>query len=261
MDRKIISLQVLVFVAFIFLWKFIIFVFEFPEFILPQPETIFIEWCSMLKSGLLLEHTMVTLSETIIGFVIGVFLGIIPGYFVAKSKQIDQILSPYLVALQTAPKIALAPLIVMWFGFGISSKIIIVALIVFFPILVNTIVGIRSVDKNLLDLMKILKASKLQILRLVELPASMPVLFAAFKTGITLAVIGAVVGEFIGSNKGLGYLTIYASGLMDTPQVFVAIFQLTIIGILLYLLIDFIEGKTIPWYRKGEEDVVKTSKY
>ncbi|RLG13859.1 MAG: ABC transporter permease [Candidatus Nanohalarchaeota archaeon] len=261
MNKKIISLQIFVFVGFIFLWKFVIFVFNFPEFILPQPETVFIQWYLLLKSGLLLKHTMVTLSETLIGFTIGIFLGIVPGYFVAKSSKIDQTLSPYLVALQTAPKIALAPLIVMWFGFGILSKIIIVALIVFFPILVNIIVGIRSVDKNLLDLMKILNASKLQVLRLVELPASMPVLFAAFKTGITLAVIGAVVGEFIGANEGLGYLTIYAAGLMDTPQVFVAIFQLTIIGILLYLLIDYIEGKIIPWYREGEVDVVKNAEY
>ncbi|MCK4730115.1 MAG: ABC transporter permease [Candidatus Aenigmarchaeota archaeon] len=259
MNRKIIFQQILVFILFVLLWKSVIFIFKFPEFILPQPETVFIEWYFLLKSGLLLNHTLVTLYETIAGFIIGVLLGLIPGYFIAKSKQVEQTLSPYLVALQTAPKIALAPLIVIWFGFGPLSKIVIVALIVFFPILVNTIVGIRSVDKNLLDLMKICKATRLQIFRFVELPAALPVLFAAFKTGITLAVIGAVVGEFIGANSGLGYLTIYAAGLMNTPQVFVAILQLTVLGIVLYLIIDVLESLMIPWYKnKGEKDVVRS---
>jgi len=259
MNRKTIFQQVLVFIFFVLLWKSIIFIFKFPEFILPQPETVFIEWYLLLKSGLLLDHTLVTLYETLAGFIIGVLLGLIPGYFIAKSKQVEQTLSPYLVALQTAPKIALAPLIVIWFGFGPLSKIVIVALIVFFPILVNTIVGIRSVDKNLLDLMKISGATRLQIFRLVELPAALPVLFAAFKTGITLAVIGAVVGEFVGANSGLGYLTIYAAGLMNTPQVFVAILQLTVLGIVLYLIIDVLEDLMIPWYKnKGEKDVVRS---
>ncbi len=259
MNRKTIFQQVLVFIFFVLLWKSIIFIFKFPEFILPQPETVFIEWYLLLKSGLLLDHTLVTLYETLAGFIIGVLLGLIPGYFIAKSKQVEQTLSPYLVALQTAPKIALAPLIVIWFGFGPLSKIVIVALIVFFPILVNTIVGIRSVDKNLLDLMKISGATRLQIFRLVELPAALPVLFAAFKTGITLAVIGAVVGEFVGANSGLGYLTIYAAGLMNTPQVFVAILQLTVLGIVLYLIIDVLENLIIPWYKnKGEKDVVRS---
>ena len=259
MNRKTIFQQVLVFIFFVLLWKSIIFIFKFPEFILPQPETVFIEWYLLLKSGLLLDHTLVTLYETLAGFIIGVLLGLIPGYFIAKSKQVEQTLSSYLVALQTAPKIALAPLIVIWFGFGPLSKIVIVALIVFFPILVNTIVGIRSVDKNLLDLMKISGATRLQIFRLVELPAALPVLFAAFKTGITLAVIGAVVGEFVGANSGLGYLTIYAAGLMNTPQVFVAILQLTVLGIVLYLIIDVLENLIIPWYKnKGEKDVVRS---
>ncbi len=222
-NKKIIFYQIFVFILFILLWKFVIFIFNFSDFILPQPEVVFIKWYELIKDGLLLKHTWVTLYETLAGFLFGVLLGIIPAYFIAKSKKIEQTISPYLIALQTAPKIALAPLIVIWFGFGELSKIVIVALIVFFPILVNAIVGIKSVDKNLLDLMKILKASRWQVFSEVELPSSLPVLFASFKTGITLAVIGAVVGEFVGANSGLGYLIIYAAGLMDTPQVFVAI--------------------------------------
>lgn len=256
MNKKTIVLQSMVFILFIFIWKIAIFVFNFPEFILPQPETVFLSWITLFKSGQLLKHTGVTLYETLAGFVLGALLGIIPGYFIAKSKETEQILSPYLVALQTAPKIALAPLIIMWFGFGALSKIAIAALIVFFPILLNTVVGMRSVDKNLLDLMKILKASKAQVFLLIELPFSLPVLFAAFKTGITMAIIGSVIGEFVGSNAGLGYLIIYAAGIMDTTTVFLAIMQLTLLGIILYLIIDFLEGVIIPWYKKGDENVV-----
>ena len=154
----------------------------------------------------------------------------------------------YIVAAQTAPKIALAPLIVIWLGFGLSSKFFLVALIVFFPIFVNMITGVRSVDRNLLELMKSTGASRFDIFKKIEMPSALPMLFAGFKTGITLAVIGAVVGEFVGANAGLGYLTIYASGLMDTSQVFVAIFQLTLLGIVLYALVSFIEKKMMPWH-------------
>ncbi len=161
-------------------------------------------------------------------------------------------LSPYIVAAQTAPKIALAPLIVIWLGFRIASKFFLVALIVFFPIFVNMITGVRSVDRNLLELMRSTGASKFDIFWKIEIPGSLPMLFAGYKTGITLAVIGAVVGEFVGANAGLGYLTIYAAGLMDTTQVFVAIIQLTLLGISLYALISFIEKKLMPWYERRE---------
>lgn len=256
MKRKIIFWMIAVFILFILLWKLTILVMKFPEFILPQPETVFITWIVLLKKGLILSHTWATLYETLIGFLIGSVLGLIPGYFIAKSKLVEQTLSPYIVAAQAAPKIALAPLIVVWLGFGVLSKIVISALIVFFPVLMNTIVGIRSIDKNLLELMKILKANRIQIFLKLELPSSLPILFAAFKVGITFALVGAVVGEFVGANSGLGYLTIYAAGMMDTPQVFAVLLQLTLIGILLYLSIDLLEHLAIPWYKKHEKDVI-----
>ena len=199
-------------------------------------------------NGLLLKHTYVTLCETITGFLAGAAIGMFLGYPLAKSRKLERILSPYIVAAQTAPKIALAPLIVIWLGFGLSSKFFLVALIVFFPIFVNMITGMRSVDRNLLELMKSTGASKFDIFKKIEMPSSLPMLFAGFKTGITLAVIGAVVGEFVGANAGLGYLTIYAAGLMDTSQVFVAILQLTLLGIVLYALVSLIGKKLMPWY-------------
>ena len=212
-----------------------------------MPETIFKEYISLIKSGLLFKHTLTTLNETLLGFFIGSVIGIFLGYIIAKSKTLEQVLSPYVVAIQTVPVIALAPLIVIWFGFGIESKVVICALIVFFPILVNTIAGMKSIDKNLLRLFKILGANKTQTFLKLEIPSILPILFAGFKIGITLAVIGAVVGEFVGANAGLGYLTIYASGLMDTATVFASLIQLALMGIILYTTICLIEKILIPW--------------
>ena len=247
-NLKTLFRQVLVFVIFILLWKFVIYIFGFQEFILPSPESILKEYISLAKSGLLLKHTLITLNETLLGFFIGSIIGIFLGYIIAKSKTLEQVLSPYVVAIQTVPVIALAPLIVIWFGFGIESKVVICALIVFFPILVNTIVGVKAIDKNLSRLFKILGAGRFQTLLKLEIPSILPILFAGFKIGITLAVIGAVVGEFVGANAGLGYLTIYASGLMDTPTVFAALIQLALLGITLYAIICLLERLLIPWH-------------
>jgi len=245
-------MYIFVFLLFISAWKAVTFIFRIPPFLLPPPEDVFIEYVTLLVNRLLLVHTYVTLYETITGFLAGSAIGMLLGYPLAKSRRLERILSPYIVAAQTAPKIALAPLIVIWLGFGIASKFFLVALIVFFPIFVNMITGVRSVDRNLLELMKSTGASKFDIFWKIEIPSSLPMLFAGYKTGITLAVIGAVVGEFVGANAGLGYLTIYAAGLMDTTQVFVAIFQLTLLGISLYALISFIEKKLMPWYERKE---------
>jgi len=245
-------MYIFVFLLFISAWKAVTFIFRIPPFLLPPPEDVFTEYVTLLVNRLLLVHTYVTLYETITGFLAGSAIGMLLGYPLAKSRRLERILSPYIVAAQTAPKIALAPLIVIWLGFGIASKFFLVALIVFFPIFVNMITGVRSVDRNLLELMKSTGASKFDIFWKIEIPSSLPMLFAGYKTGITLAVIGAVVGEFVGANAGLGYLTIYAAGLMDTTQVFVAIFQLTLLGISLYALISFIEKKLMPWYERKE---------
>lgn len=241
--------QALIFILFILLWKLIVYLFKLPNFILPTPERVFSELVSLLQSGLLLKHAFITLKEIIVGFIIGSILGFIPGYIIAKSETLERILFPYIIAAQTAPTIALAPLIMIWLGFGFSSKVTLVILIVFFPMLVNTIVGIRSIDRNLLNLVKSLKATKYQIFSKLEIPYSLPILFAGLKTSMTLAVVGAVVSEFVGASAGLGYLTIYSTELMNTVRVFVAVATLTILGILLYELVCLIERLVMPWYR------------
>ncbi len=205
-------MYIFVFLLFISAWKALTFIFRIPPFLLPPPEDVFREYVTLLVNGLLLVHTYVTLYETITGFLAGSAIGMLLGYPLAKSRRLERMLSPYIVAAQTAPKIALAPLIVIWLGFGIASKFFLVALIVFFPIFVNMITGVRSVDRNLLELMRSTGASKFDIFWKIEIPSSLPMLFAGYKTGITLAVIGAVVGEFVGANAGLGYLCCWTYG-------------------------------------------------
>lgn len=248
MNIKQIMQQFLVFVFFILLWKFFIYALNLREFILPQPETVLTTYISMVFSYLFLKHTLITLVEILAGFFLGSLAGIFLGYFIGKFDSVEKILSPYLVALQVIPVIAIAPLLIIWFGFDIESKIIICALIVFFPILINTISGINAIDDKRVDLFRTLGASKLQIFFKLELPSAAPMLFAGFKIGITLAVIGAIVGEFVGSSSGLGYLIMQGSGLMNMPKVFAVLMQLAIVGLLLYSIISYLEKILMPWY-------------
>jgi NitT/TauT family transport system permease protein len=176
-----------------------------------------------------------------LGLGLGAGLAVMMGYVVAKSHVMERLLSPYLVASQAIPVVALAPLLVLWFGTGLFSKVLVCALTVFFPVLVNTIVGVRAVPVELRDLMRSLRASRLQIIRYLELPAALPILLGGFRIGATLAVIGAVVGEFVGADKGLGFLVNVARGQYDTALVFVAIATLIIMALCLYGLVILIE--------------------
>lgn len=240
--------QILGLLIFLFSWEIAVKLLKISELLLPSPSNVFKTYLLILKNGLLFWHTWVTTLETLSGFIIGSIIGIILGYLLSKSKTLENIFSPFLVAIQTTPKLALAPLFLIWFGFGILSKIFITALIVFFTVFINTLVAIKSVNSNLKDVMRLTHASKWQIFTKLELPSSLPLLFAGFKSGITLAVVGAVVGEFIGANAGLGYLIIFAIGNLNTPMVFAAIIQLVIIGIVLYTAISVLGSKLMKWH-------------
>jgi len=181
------------------------------------------------------------------GLALGLSVAVILGYLLAKSRPLEKLLSPYIVASQAVPIVALAPLLVIWFGAGSLSKMLVCALTIFFPVLVNTIVGIRSVDAELLDLMRSFEASKWQIFKYLELPAALPILLGGLKIGVTLSVIGAVVGEFVGADRGLGFLVNLARGLFDTPLMFVALFTLMAIALLLYLIVSGIEAWLLKW--------------
>jgi NitT/TauT family transport system permease protein len=200
-----------------------------------------------LVDGSLLVHTVVTLAEVLLGLLAGTSVAVVLGYAIAKSRLFEQLVSPYLVATQAIPIVAIAPLLVIWLGPGIRSKVLICALIVFFPVLVNTVVGLRAVPRPLHDLMGSLRATRMQTLRYLELPAALSILLGGLRIGATLSVIGAVVGELVGSNQGLGFLINVARGQYDTALVFVAVFTLILLALILYGLVAFAERKLLVW--------------
>ena len=218
-----------------------------PSFILPSPGQVWIRFLRALSDGSLLVHTGVTLFEILTGLLVGALAATILGYLVAKSRALERVLSPYLVASQAIPLVAIAPLLVIWFGPGMFSKILICALIVFFPVLVNTVVGVRAVPAALHDLMRSLRATRGQILLKLEIPAALPVFLGGLRSGATLSVIGAVVGELVGADMGLGFLVNVGRGQYDTALVFVAVFTLILLALALYSIVAWAERKLLSW--------------
>ena len=229
------------------LWELITRFAGLPAFILPSPGLVAQRLLKALTDGSLLLHTGVTLAEVLLGLLTGTLAAVIVGYAVAKSRLFERLVSPYLVASQAIPIVAIAPLLVIWFGPGMFSKVLICSLIVFFPVLVNTVVGVREVPRLLHDLMGSLRASRWQTLRLLELPAALPILLGGLRIGATLSVIGAVVGELVGSDKGLGFLVNLARGQYDTALVFVAVFTLILLALTLYGLVALLEKRLLTW--------------
>jgi NitT/TauT family transport system permease protein len=220
---------------------------ELPSFILPSPEQVWVRFLRALADGSLLLHTSVTLFEILAGLLGGALSATVLGYLVAKSRALERVLSPYLVASQAIPLVAIAPLLVIWFGPGMFSKILICALIIFFPILVNTVVGVRAVPAPLHDLMRSLRATRGQILVKLEIPAALPVFLGGLRVGATLSVIGAVVGELVGADMGLGFLVNVGRGQYDTALVFVAVFTLIFLALALYGMVAWAEKRLLSW--------------
>jgi NitT/TauT family transport system permease protein len=218
-----------------------------PSFILPSPGQVWTRFLRALSDGSLFLHTGVTLLEILAGLLAGALAATILGYLVAKSRALERVLSPYLVASQAVPLVAIAPLLVIWFGPGMFSKILICALIVFFPVLVNTVVGVRAVPAALHDLMRSLRATRGQILLKLEIPAALPVFLGGLRIGATLSVIGAVVGELVGADMGLGFLVNIGRGQYDTALVFVAVFTLILLALALYGIVAWAEKKLLSW--------------
>ncbi len=223
---------------------------DYKAYILPGPDLVWERFLVALADGSLLRHSLVTLEEVLLGLTLGAGIATGLGYFLAKFDGLERLLSPYIVASQSVPVVAIAPLLVIWFGSGLLSKILIAALIVFFPVLINTVVGLRSVPAGLRDLMRSLQATSWQTFRLLEAPAALPVFLGGLKVGATLAVIGAVVGEFVGADRGLGFLVNLGRGLYDTALVFVAVFTLVTLAMLLYGVVAFLEARFLNWQKK-----------
>ncbi len=233
--------------AGLLLWETLARVNHYPAFILPLPGQVWARFLATLGDGTLARHTQITLSEVLAGLALGLAVASVLGYVIAKSHSLERALTPYIVASQSIPIAAVAPLLVIWLGAGMRSKILICALIVFFPILINTVVGVRSVEPDLRDLMRSLKATRWQTFVKLELPAALPILLGGLKVGATLSVIGAVVGEFVGADRGLGFLINVGRGQYDTALVFVAVATLILIAMSLYGSVALMEKLLLNW--------------
>ncbi|MDQ3492299.1 MAG: ABC transporter permease [Chloroflexota bacterium] len=232
--------------VFLSLWKLIVIVGDYPTFILPPPEVVGARFLRAWTEGVMTPHAVTTLTEILLGFGAGASLALLIGYLLARSRLAERLLSPYLVAAQATPILALAPLIALWFGSGLTGKVLICALIVFFPVAVSTMVGIRSVDGNLLELGRSLRATRWQIIAKLEVPAALPQILGGMRVGVTLAVIGAIVGEWAGGDQGLGVLINLARGsLFDIPLMFATLLTIALIGVALYLVVLLVERRLV----------------
>ena len=238
-------------VLFLAAWKALVWLTGYPPYILPAPERVWAKFVSVATNGLLWHHTWVTLTEIAGGLALGLNTAVVLGYLMAKSPSLERLVSPYIVASQSIPIVALAPLLVIWFGPGRLSKVLVCALTIFFPMLVNTMVGVRSVDGDLVELMRSLQATRWQMLGMLEIPSALPVLLGGLKVSVTLSVIGAVVGEFVAADRGLGFLINVARGNFDTSLMFVALATLVGIALLLFLVVVLAEALLLRGRRQN----------
>lgn len=251
-DRPQVLLIPLVFVVFVGSWEWVVRAWNIPEFLVPAPSTVAGALARGIRSGLYVANFWVTLSEALLGFLIAAVAGIATGAVIAQFRVLEQTFYPYLVALQTLPKIAIAPLIIVWFGFGISSKIIVAATVAFFPVLVNVIVGLKTVDPAKLDLMRSLRASRWQTFRLVTFPNALPFVFAGLDIAVVFSVLGAIVGEFVGAQKGLGNLILQFNFSLDIAGVFAVLILLSVMGVALHLAMQALQKRLIFWAEPDE---------
>jgi NitT/TauT family transport system permease protein len=231
----------LVLALVISLWNLIAAVGAYPEFILPPASSVFGRFLRLSADGTLWRHASVTGQEALLGFGVGLVFATVAGYPLARLPLLEKAISPYLVASQAVPIVALAPLLVLWFGFGMTSKVLAAALIAFFPILVSVIVGVRSVDVESRQLLRTLSAPTFDVFTKLEVPAALPIYLGGARVGVTLSVIGAVVGEFVGADGGLGYLIAQSRGLFDTVTLFVALLTLMAMALGFYLALLVVE--------------------
>jgi NitT/TauT family transport system permease protein len=242
--------SIVLLIAFLAAWQWGPALLHIPPFIIPPLSMVADEAVKMWHVSGLAFHTGITALEVLAGFIVGSLLGAFIGYLLGMSPIAEFALSPYILALQIAPKVAFAPLFILWMGFTVYPKILVAILIVFFPVMVNVLTAVRTVDPDLVNLARAFKATRAQIFWKVEFPASMPPLFAGLRIGSTLAVVGVVVGELVGGNAGLGYLLSFGEGQANTAMVFVAIVMLTVVGGIAYLLVILIEQRVLHYLPK-----------
>jgi NitT/TauT family transport system permease protein len=241
-------------ICFLALWEAIVRVFEIPPFIVPAPSAIVVRMYRIVLDGILWSHTLVTLGQVLLGLAIGVGAGLLFGVVVALVPMVEGLIYPYLVAIQTLPKVAIAPLLIVWFGYGMTSKVIITALVAFFPMLVNVMTGFHSADRDHLDMMRAFGASRWQSFVHLRLPNALPMIFAGLEIAVVFAVIGAVVGEFVGAQAGLGYMITVWNFNLDVAGVFTILVILSAIGLSLHGIVKYASRRTVFWINRGQDE-------
>ena len=231
---------------FVLVWQAIVIVGDYPPYILPGPAVVAERFVSGWTEGIIGPHFWTTLAEVLLGLTAGAVSGILTGILLARSRLAARMLSPYIVAAQATPILALAPLIALWFGTGLGSRVLICALICFFPIAVGTMVGIRSVDPKLIELGRSFRANRRQRLTRIEVPSALPQILGSLRIGVTLAVVGAIVAEWAGGDSGLGVLINLARGSMfDIPLMFATLMTIGLMGVALYLIVVAVERRLV----------------
>jgi NitT/TauT family transport system permease protein len=240
-------LRLLLIVVFLAAWEGFVRVFEIQAFILPPPSNVFLALYRGFASWLYVDHIWITVSETLLGFVLGTVLAFALGTVIALSRPVEYFLYPFVVMFQAMPKVALAPLIIVWCGLGMFSKVVNAALVAFFPLMVNTIVGLRSAEEDKINLMRSLAASRMQIFWMLQLPNAMPYIFAGLEIAMILALIGAIVAEFVGATAGLGMLISSMNFTMDVAGQFSVLLLLSIIGLVLNWIVASVRRRVLFW--------------
>ncbi|MEZ2127847.1 MULTISPECIES: ABC transporter permease [unclassified Sinorhizobium] len=237
---------ILLVVVLVVVWDLMIRIFAIPAYLIPTPVDVAVQMYEQWP--MLLSETIPTLQATVGGFLLSVIVGVPLAMLIAYSKTVESYLYPLLVFSQSIPKVAIAPLFVVWFGFGIFPKIIVAFLLGFFPVVVSTVMGFKSLEADLIDLAKSMGSTRLKMFYKISLPNALPAIFSSMKVSITLCVVGAVVGEFVGSNSGIGYVLQRANGNFDLPLMFSALIILSLMGVVLFVIIDLIEKLMLPWH-------------
>ena len=240
-------LRVLLMVAAVGAWEAFVRALRIPAFILPPPSEVGLALYRGAASGIYLQHLWITAAETLLGFALGSTVAFVIGTALAASRRIEYFLYPYIIMFQSMPKVALAPLVVVWFGLGLTSKVVSAALIAFFPLLVNTIVGLRSADEDRIDLMRSLDASELQIFRMLRLPSALPFIMAGLEVAMVFSLVGAIVAEFVGAEAGLGMLIQSRNFSMDVAGEFAVLFILAAMGLVLNMALVSVRRRVLFW--------------
>lgn len=236
-------------------WQLAISIFNVPNYLVPTPAHVWQALYDGVKSGVLVHHTVVTAREIVVGYATGSAVGIILGFLIAQYRMAERMIYPYVIALNAVPKVAIAPLLVVWFGVGLTSKVIIAATVSFFPLLVNVIVGLRSTENDQLRLMRSLTASGWQTFYMVKIRNALPMIFAGLEVAIVLSVVGVIVGEFVAAQEGLGYYISEMNAMVYTPGMFAALLILSIMGFVMSQIVKLIARKVVFW--KQMDDIIE----